>query len=744
MASLTWYGLGAAGAVVWLVACSPAPGDATSPDASSSVDAGPDGPTSAPDGSPPDAGDAVAPPPDAGAEASHDAGADASLEAGTDANIDATGEAGTGEASVESGAADGGGPGDAGPTYLCGSQALLAPPDAGTGVILPSLGLQSAVSSVQRAGDLVAATGQVTSFGVGGWALWNTQTRLQIASGPGVVVGLTGAYVAVLSPTTLALDSTADGSALASVPLAGATQAGVAEDGSYVWTASASALSLTSPKGAPLVTHAGNYAGAAVYAAKGRVLVARGPAGANVIETVDAASGAATTSPSFSGTFASWFTDGTGFLSSVGTTNAYVYSPAATQLQLLTVPAVGVLGGGGKYVWAGTSLGSVDVYALGAAAPVATLGPSGTAIGTPRTLAFLASSGATLTLVDLQSTTFARQDVTTAVSNLGGFGADAAGLWAVGAQGVVAFHGTTSSPDATGTLGCGQVLSLAGSAAGAVALGTPVGTLLLDVPGASAEASFAAPAVTSADALRLSSDGHTLAIASDVHDATAHRGVDVYAWPGWGPASSLPYTLGSGGVADIASFDLSRQGNAVALSLAQANAGADSYETTLTALPAGTRLLDVTASASLGDSLRPLLSPGGATVAVTDRRRSASSSTQLYQGGKLVGAASGVAVGWIDDGHLVVDTYTGGVPLGSGTFAGTTIVDGVGQTVASPPLPEIPGFDVIDATRIFSHGDQAIYDWTTGARLQSTGLPAQSAVAGPFIVSVSGQRLQAT
>jgi hypothetical protein len=72
------------------------------------------------------------------------------------------------------------------------------------------------------------------------------------------------------------------------------------------------------------------------------------------------------------------------------------------------------------------------------------------------------------------------------------------------------------------------------------------------------------------------------------------------------------------------------------------------------------------------------------------------------------------------------------------------VYDGQGHLLSSPPLPEIPSFDVVSSTRIFSHGDQNFYDPTTGALLARTGLPSQSVVAGRYVVSVSGQTLIAT
>jgi hypothetical protein len=77
-------------------------------------------------------------------------------------------------------------------------------------------------------------------------------------------------------------------------------------------------------------------------------------------------------------------------------------------------------------------------------------------------------------------------------------------------------------------------------------------------------------------------------------------------------------------------------------------------------------------------------------------------------------------------------------------YAASGIYDGSGTLIASPALPAITSFDLVGATRLFSHSDQDIYDIATGAMVQATGLPPQSVVAGPFIVSVSGRSLEAT
>jgi hypothetical protein len=726
--------------------------DAGSKDATS--DAGSDSPPGAETGGATDAGpkDATVDGPEASSiEAGNDAGT-GDAEAGTTAPDGGT-EASTpdGGSGIVLGPADGGGP------TLCGSQ-LRPPPDAGSGLLLPGLGVQGGgigqVMGLWMDGDAVAANsaGNVVTGGVTprGWVLWNAPSGRVVASDDdGTIIGLAGGVLAVSScPLAFCSGGSAqvyvlsptDASMIGAFPLGAHTQMGLAPDGSYVWGASSTSLSAWSPSGTPLLTHAGDYSSARIFAAPGHLLVASGPAGANVIEDVVTSGGASTTSPAFTGTFASWFSDGTHFLSSVGNT-VFVYTAAASQVEAVPVSKVWELGGGGNYFWDDTGY-VLALYQLGGSAqPIQQINAYGQWVATPRYLAMV-DNAAGATIVDLQAATVTSQ-VITGPQGSGAFASDSNGDWAIGGFGLIAYHGTASSPGATGTLGCGVVLGITGSPSGVVALGTSGGqTIVLDVAAASL---LAEPPLASGDwssfggvvlpsvnnGLKLTSDGQTLAATtSDAINEVPTSDVTlfVYSAPGWGTEYSYPYPYGTQGTSLF--FDMSADGSTLARTVGS-GISASSFQTTVTNLSGTTTVLTYS-----GETAAPLLSPSGAHIAVND---STSTTVRLYAGGTLVTAVPGTAIGWLDDNHVFLQV----IDPEAASYV-TRIYDAQGTLAGYPELPQMVGFDVVGPTTIYSHTDQRIYDVTTGTVVQSTGLPPQSVVAGPFIVSVTTTSLQVT
>jgi hypothetical protein len=109
----------------------------------------------------------------------------------------------------------------------------------------------------------------------------------------------------------------------------------------------------------------------------------------------------------------------------------------------------------------------------------------------------------------------------------------------------------------------------------------------------------------------------------------------------------------------------------------------------------------------------------------------------------LTNAVAGSAVGWLDEGHLLLQKCAAG-SSGTVNYSGTIICDPRGTVLSTPPLPEITSFDAITSTLVFSHKEQTLYDVASGAVVSSTGLGSPSTAAGPFIVSVAGHSLLAT
>jgi hypothetical protein len=165
-------------------------------------------------------------------------------------------------------------------------------------------------------------------------------------------------------PPPLEVRSADDGHLLSNIPLN--TTPGqaywwqLATDGSYITLGTASGLKVFSPSGQTLVSRSGDYSHVVPFAAPGLVQIAKGPAGANVVEMISVPSGTSTLSPPFQGIFSSWFLDGSRFLTNAGTT-FWVYSSVGVQQDMATLPSSSATGQG-NWFWA-ISGQTLNVYA---------------------------------------------------------------------------------------------------------------------------------------------------------------------------------------------------------------------------------------------------------------------------------------------------------------------------------------------------------------------------------------------
>jgi len=74
-------------------------------------------------------------------------------------------------------------------------------------------------------------------------------------------------------------------------------------------------------------------------------------------------------------------------------------------------------------------------------------------------------------------------------------------------------------------------------------------------------------------------------------------------------------------------------------------------------------------------------------------------------------------------------------------FGHMSMYDNQGNSVTIPTLPQIGGFDVVGASRVYSRNDGNIYNVTTGA-VETTG--AIGTAAGSYVLSVTNRSLVAT
>jgi hypothetical protein len=635
-------------------------------------------------------------------------------------------DAATSDAAAGADAASPGDP-DAGPparlpTWWCGE---LQP----SSDVLLDLGHATTVDVLQQEGDRILS--RDTS---GHWLLSDAATRDFIVSGqsqltcsydpscPFYPIELAGSTLLVAGPTSLEVRGSSAGQVLATIPWTPA-RAGLAVDGSYVWIASTSALAAYSTTGALLFSRAGNYSAARVFAAPGEVRVGAGPAGASVIELVATSDGSATVTPAFAGTFASWFLDGERFITTVSTTATRVYAKDAQLVKFLALDGSRVVGQGEHLSRQGPG-SIVRVWQIAAGTYTDYPLVSGGRLARRGTLLAILHRE-NVRVLDLQGATAVETFTTFAepLPWLTAFAIEPGGQWSFAQTGMVFASANVEGPDGTLPTTCGQVYAqgyppvydtwyetdsgIAGSRAGQVAVSLHEGqkTLYFDLGSGT-------PVLTGIIPLglqlpRLSDDGSML-----VGEAT---GVD----PSSGCWSLLAMSAPEGTRFGMWTCNTNSGSYPVRYSLADSGSrlgvGWDTGWSVLD-MPSGTSIF-YTAEGYTGVRL----SPSGRRWALM---RSLSdgfmSSFVVYDDGTLVGAAEGVAVGWIDEDRLLVQTFDWD------QYAGMAIVDTTGAIVATPDLPIVHRFARVDADRIYVPQYDAIYSLTDGTAVWT------SAVANPL------------
>jgi hypothetical protein len=599
----------------------------------------------------------------------------------------------------------------------------------------------------------------------GFWILWNYATKAQIATGVAQLSGfpapmaLAGPMLVIQTGTGLELRASATGNVLAEVTLQ-LEWWKVASDGSYVCGGNASQLVCWSPTGQQLISEAGNYYNANVFAAPSELLIALGAAGNGVIETVSSATWTSSTGPAFQGTFDAWFVDGSQFLTTDATSSTvYEYSLASVLEGSASLPTLQGLAGQGNWIWTnqptiGTDpfgnpevlSNAVTIYPVGnSATPAATLqlGPVLMADGT-----FIdALSGSSLTVVDLSGATPAQTSYTLPIAVPPPQGATVGPTpFLFGAISPTQFMESTQSgilvdgsvPGAPRNFGYGAIVSIAGSTARAVFTTESGSTFSYN---SATNAFETTPALAANQQVALSADGSVLAAL----DTSGN--VNVYSLPGWTLINALP---ASGAVAAPTSIVLSASGTILGEQLPNGS-------TQSVPVAGGV------ATAYPGPG--PIqLSPDGTLAAVASESISAMNAsiqwvyinptTAIYQNGTLQTTLAGYPVGWLDDSRLLVNSYSaecGFIDNAWVFYMGATIYGPTGTKLAAPPIGgscgqqgtsgEIDSLQVVSSDLVYSQQGNAVTSLTSGANAWVSQDPFSGqwgVFAGSAIVFVSG------
>lgn len=238
-----------------------------------------------------------------------------------------------------------------------------------------------------------------------------------------------------------------------------------------------------------------------------------------------------------------------------------------------------------------------------------------------------------------------------------------------------------------------------------------------------------------------------LAAAGDENDAQYNDdwSIRIYSLPGAGllytwPYSFSSYSAGTGAIPQ--DIELSGSGAVLGQVL---NEPSGSY--TLQANPAtgGAAIFSTTVPATTSSGIPPVrISPDGTLIATSTALPSANSGTNILQNGNVITAVTGYPVGWIDDGDLLVNTFTFSGATGT-TYAACIVYGPSGQSTGPCALPEVTAFQTVGSNSIYAVNLASILSVSTGNVSWTSGDSASQsvggAVAGNAVVFLSGTQV---
>lgn len=574
----------------------------------------------------------------------------------------------------------------------------------------------------------------------GHWVLWDYASGTNLANGDSVSVDMAGTTVVIDRGNSFEVRDYLDGHIVTTIsPTATVAWWKLASDGSYICTGSPSGLSVWSASGQLLVSKAGDYSAAKSFAAPGEVRVALGPAGQQVVETISTTDGTSSVTPPFLGQFNTWFLDGARFLTNLSTT-VWTYSQTGVQQSVIALPTIENLTGQGNWVW--TASGAFPDYPLtiypvnsGTPAAVFSLTVLTSVIPSSSTIGILPYGTGANSVIDLSGSMPSKVDYALPIAYTSAFGAASSNQWLVGNSHGAIVDGASLS-NTTRYLGLGTAWSIAGGAS-RVAVATASGAITVmnpSVPTPEATINF------SSSKLEMSSDASVLASMANANDAQyeTDRTLKIFSLPIGGLISSWPYSFQYQDPF-LFDFSLSGSGGTIGQVLGTSISGGFSYSRQAEAINGGSIIWSDTGSGS-----PILLSPSGTLIAVSTKPGDPTSVTNIFRNGTLVTAIAGSAVGWIDDGRLLVNSYLN-VCTGRVCFIrynGCSVYDPTGVQLSTPPLPELQQFQSVSSDWIYSPAKNAIYSVTSGAAVWvNADSSTVSAVSGPYVVYVVGTQV---
>lgn len=596
------------------------------------------------------------------------------------------------------------------------------------------------------------------------WALWDYASGTKIASGDQVIpkpaspgsfpptswpVDMAGQIVVIGQTNGLDIRATSDGHLVSELQSSqidsaqGNTWWKLATDGSYICNGSQSGLTAWSSTGQQLFTLPGDYSAAKAFAAPAQVLVALGPAGQNVIQTISVATGATSTGLAFSGNFNSWFVDGHSFFTNLGTT-VWIYSPASVQESILSLPTVENLTGQGNWFWtyeANTPGYPLSIYPVGSSTASQTfnLDIDTTVVASGGTIGVLPDGTASASVIDLSGASPVKTDYSLPIAYEQAYAATSPSQWIVGNKHGVVLDGTSVSTTPR-FFDTGAAWSIAGGtnyAAIATANGKIYYYLL-----SSSSTTPAGVIDFSSSKIALSSDGTVLVAQANSNDSQyeTDRTLNVYSIPSGSLTYNIPYQFGTG-IPNLFDFSLSGSGTVTGQILGTFSSSTSLWTYTRKVAPTtGGSIIWSDSPPDSNDAIH--LSPDGTLIAISSGPTSPTSATNIYKNGLLATAVSGFAVGWIDNNQLLVNNYVVRYPSLS-VFSNCSIYDATGAVQPGCNLPELFQIQPVSSSSVYSPALNQILSVPAGTPIYTSTLPltGAAAVAGSNVVFASGSRI---
>jgi hypothetical protein len=588
----------------------------------------------------------------------------------------------------------------------------------------------------------------------GHWALWDSGSDSQMASGDQYFptingnrldwpVDMAGTTVAIGQTNGLEVRSTVDGHVISLIAaptmidplvISGRTWWKLASDGSYICAGSSTGLVAWSPAGQQVLSRPGDYSFATPFAAPGQIQIAGGPAGQNVIETVNVGSGSSSVGPPFSGSFHSWFIDGQRYLTYTGTT-VWIYSLAGVQEGLVSLPTIDNLQGQGNWISTFQNSGrlpppyTLDIYAIGASAPTASYtatSPLDVVTPSGSMLAFFSYGLGSGSIIDLSGSTPVKTDFTTPFSGLSAFTATSAAKWFTANDDGVVIDG--ASTNVSRALSLGKAWSIAGGTT-RVAIATASGSIFYLNPATPTSISSIA---SSSSKIEMSTDDSVLA----AMDAQPGHTLKIFSLPSGTMTGSFPYSFPK--PPNLIDFSLAGSGSVLGQALAGNIGSTFGYIRTVGPTAGGTAIWSDTSTSTYWEPIR--LSPDGTLIAVSSGPSAGGTTTNIYKNGMLVTAVPGWAVGWLDNDRFLVNSYV--LVHGALPYAGAVIYDATGTQLATSALPELSRLQPVGSDQIYAPALNTIFSLSSGQPVWTAISPStDGAVAGTYVVFASGNRI---